>query len=92
MRSDLARTAAADFRFIVRDGKIVRASNEIDAAKFSPQMWEPFAAWVSSTYPKDAAVMYNQKLTNFRLTEESIRLWDRRTREYVKVVNEAGGQ
>ncbi len=25
-----------------------------DIEKFSPQMWEPFADWVSTTYPKDA--------------------------------------
>jgi hypothetical protein len=83
----------SDFMFTVRDGKIVRASNEIDIAKFSPQMWEPFAEWVSTTYPADAAVMYQDgTFSNFRLTEESVQLWDQRTREYVKVVNGAGGQ
>jgi hypothetical protein len=49
-------------------------------------MWEPFRDWVSATYPKDFAVMYIEGGSNFRLTEESIRLWELRTREYVKEV------
>ena len=49
-------------------------------------MWEPFAEWVSTNYPKDAAVMYNDSLSDFRLTEESIRLWDQRIKEYVTMV------
>jgi hypothetical protein len=39
---------------------------------------------VSKAHPKDAAVMYTDGCCNVRLTEESIRLWDRRTREYVE--------
>ena len=80
------------FTITVRDGEIVRATRDWEIEEFSPQMWEPFAEWVSTTYPKDAAVMYNEDLTNFRLTEESIRLWDRRTREYVKEVQGSEGQ
>jgi len=72
------------FDLTVRDGEIVRASNYFETAKFSPEMWEPFAEWVSTTYPDDAAVMYNPTLTNFQLSEESIRLWERHSREYVK--------
>ena len=50
-------------------------------------MWEPFAGWVSTTHPKDAAVMYtDESHSNVRLTEESVRLWDARTREYVEKV------
>jgi len=74
------------FDLTVLDGKIVRASEYLELAEFSPQMWEPFAAWVSTNYPKDAAVMYNATLTDYRLTKASIRLWERRSREYVKVV------
>jgi hypothetical protein len=75
------------FTLIVRDGKIVRASQYLETAKFSPQMWEPFANWVSTNYPKDAAVMYlDGTLTNFSLSERSIRLWEQHTREYVKHV------
>jgi hypothetical protein len=75
------------FTLIVRDGKIVRASQYLETAKFSPQMWEPFANWVSTNYPKDAAVMYQDgTLSNFSLSERSTRLWEQHTREYVKHV------
>jgi hypothetical protein len=74
------------FDLTVRDGEIVRASIYFETAAFSPQMWEPFAEWVSATYPADAAVMYeNEARTGARLTEESIRLWERHTKDYVKV-------
>jgi len=83
----------SSFTLTVRDGKIVRASQYFEIDKFSPQMWEPFAHWVSTTYPKDAAVMYEDgTLTNYRLTEKSIRLWEQHTREYVKVVRATQGQ
>jgi len=80
------------FSLTVRDGEIVRASRGWNIEEFSPHMWEPFAEWVSTTYPKDAAVMYNSSLTNFVLTEESIRLWEKRSREWVKVVLGTQGQ
>jgi hypothetical protein len=83
----------SSFTFTVRDGEIVRASQSFEIEKFSPQMWEPFAHWVSTTYPKDAAVMYQDgTLSNYNLTEKSIRLWEQRTREYVKEVRGASGQ
>jgi hypothetical protein len=72
------------FDITVRDGQIVRASIYWEIEEFSPQMWEPFAAWVSTTYPEDAAVMYEDDLyEGAQLTEDSIRLWERRSREYV---------
>jgi hypothetical protein len=75
------------FDLVVRDGKIVHASQNWAIEKFSPQVWEPFAKWVSTAYPKDAAVMYqDESYTNVRLTRESIRLWELRTREYVEEV------
>ena len=69
----------SSFDLFVRDGKIVRASQYWETEKFGPQMWEPFAGWVSTTHPKDAAVMYTDgSHSNVRLTEESVRLWDTR--------------
>jgi hypothetical protein len=70
----------------VRDGQIVQAWPYLEDAKFSPQMWEPFAVWVSKNYPEDVAVMYKPNYTDYRLTEESIRLWGQHSREYVKEV------
>jgi hypothetical protein len=69
----------------VRDGEIAEVSLYWAINKFGPQLWEPFGDWVSSTYPKDFEVMYVGGGSNFSLTEESIRLWERRSREYVGV-------
>ena len=71
---------------IVRDGEIDSVTLTWDIKKFSPQMWEPFRDWVSASYPKDFGVMYVEGGSNFRLSEESIRLWEQRSREYVKEV------
>jgi hypothetical protein len=77
----------SSFDLVVRDGKIVHASQDWEIEKFSPQVWEPFANWVSTVHPKDAAVMYqDDSHSGVRLTEESIRLWELRTREYVEEV------
>jgi hypothetical protein len=77
------------FNLTVVDGEIARVAEYFEIGEstgFSRQMWEPFATWVSTNYPKDAAVMYNATLTDYRLTEESIRLWERHTRGYVQEV------
>jgi hypothetical protein len=49
-------------------------------------MWEPFADWVTSTHPEDFDVMYVDSGANFRLTEESIRLWESNSKRYVQAV------
>jgi len=73
----------------VRDGRIVSGDQYCETAQFSPQVWEPFAAWVSTTYPKDVAVMYSDSSQgDFRLTQRSIGLWEQHTKEYVKAVNQ----
>ena len=77
--------SGVSFDLTVRDGEIVRARKEFGIEEFSPQMWEPFASWVSKAYPEDVAVMYEGD-SGVRLTEESIRLWERHTREYVEIV------
>jgi hypothetical protein len=73
----------------IRDGRIVRISPMFFdyQAGFSDQLWEPFIGWVTSTYPNDAATMYaNDSHSVARLTEKSIRLWERHTRGYVEYV------
>jgi hypothetical protein len=88
IRSDaigLGPYGGSHFDLTVRDGEIVRASKTWAIGEFSPEVWEPFADWVSTAYPEDAAVMYTDgTYAGARLTEESIRLWDQRSREYVK--------
>ena len=72
-------------RFTVKDGVITQVSFDIDTSSngFSLQVWEPFATWVSETYPDDAAIMYtDSSLSDYRLTDESIRLWEQHTQEY----------
>ena len=76
----------------ISDGEIVEALQYWEIEDFSPQMWEPFADWVSATYPKDFEVMYTGGRTNFSLTEESIRLWRQHTREYVRVAIATGAE
>jgi hypothetical protein len=60
----------------------------IEIAKFSPQMWEPFAEWVSTNYPEDVAVMYKFDFSDYQLTPQSIRLWEQHTRGYVEEVKQ----
>jgi hypothetical protein len=75
--------------FTVRDGAILRIGQAWGAEGFDHQMWWPFAEWVSSTYPEDAAVMYLDGTRNgARFSPESIRLWERHTREYVEEVQQ----
>lgn len=75
----------AAFDLVVLDGEITRASQGWEIGEFSPQVWEPFADWVSATYPEDAAVMYTDgTYSGVRLAEGSIRLWERHTREFVE--------
>jgi len=75
--------------FTLQGGKIISANQELAYLSngFSAQMWEPFAAWVSTTYPDDAAVMYvNSGMELESRTDESIALWEQHTREYVDAV------
>jgi hypothetical protein len=68
----------------VRDGEIVRASAHWDTEELSPQMWEPFARWVSQVHPSDAEQMYEDETHGAaRLTAKSIRLWGQRVQEFV---------
>jgi hypothetical protein len=79
--------SGSSFLLTVRDGEIVRASVSFGIQEFSPQMWEPFATWVSKTHPEDVAVMYeDDSQSGVRLTKESSRLWERYTRDYVEEV------
>jgi hypothetical protein len=71
----------------VRDGKIVAISSFAPLEPFSSQVWEPFRRWVSSEHPDDVAVMFDGG--GWRISEESIPLWNRRLREYVEVKTEA---
>jgi hypothetical protein len=74
--------------FTVRDGLIVWGSQWCETTEFSPQMWEPFAKWVTQNFPEDAKVMYANGHDDYRLTQTSIRLWEQHTKDYVKAVQQ----
>jgi hypothetical protein len=75
----------SSYNLTIRDGKIVQASVAYDISRFSPQMWEPFLDWLRQTHPDNVAVMYEDETgTNYRLSPDSIRLWEQRTREFVQ--------
>jgi hypothetical protein len=79
--------SSVTFDLAVRDEEIVQARKDFGIEEFSTQMWDPFASWVFKAYPEDAAVMYEDGGTSgMRLTEESIRLWERHARGYVQEV------
>jgi len=80
------------FDLTVRDGKIVTVTQYCELSKFSPQMWEPFAAWVSKNYPDDAAVMFDPSLSDYELTPASVQLWGQHMDEYVQHVQATQGQ
>lgn len=71
----------------VKDGKISALRQDIPFMEngFSREMWEPFAAWVRTSYPQDAAVMYSdwpvQSVPAY--TDRSIALWAKHTQDYV---------
>ncbi len=94
LRSDeigLGPYSAAD-RVTVRDGKVVSVEDASQIPQgsegdpFSDEMWEPFQAWVAQNHPEDVSVMYDGN--GWRITEESIPLWEQRTREYVEAVSQ----
>jgi hypothetical protein len=77
----------SSFELVIRVGKVVQLSQGWEIEKFSPLVWEPFAKWVSKAHPQDAAVMYfDETHSGVRLSEESIRLWERNTQRYVDEV------
>jgi hypothetical protein len=76
------------FSFQVEDGLIVWGTLTRNTDRFSPQVWEPFLAWVSANHPDDVDVMYVDGGSNYRLTDASIRLWRLRTKEYVRAVQQ----
>ncbi len=81
----------SSFDLTVRDGEIVEPRRP-GAGRVSPQMWEPFASWVSTRYPEDAMVMYeDESHSGARLTEASIELWSVGPASSLREARRAGG-
>jgi hypothetical protein len=84
------------FVFTVRDGEIVKAAGNQYDLQTAERLYATFAEWAYATYPRDFQVMYKTgryvlpRPEGFRhvyvprLTGESIRLWEKHTREYVE--------
>jgi hypothetical protein len=74
------------WELVVRNGKITaaKATWAYLTNGFSAQRWEPFQAWVASTHPEDLQTMY--PVGDPQITEEAIRLWDKRSKEWVAAV------
>jgi hypothetical protein len=52
-------------------------------------MWVPFADWIALAHPDDVAILYNDdSQTGWKITEESIPLWEQRSIEYVAVARD----
>jgi hypothetical protein len=78
----------------VRDDMIVAVGGEFErepsgVEEHPSQMlvWDQFKQWVTAEYPDDVPVMYDG--SGWRLTEESIALWERHTLEWVDDLLEA---
>ena len=75
------------FSLTVENGEIVDATMSLPPrdSGFSREMWNPFAKWVSRTYPEDAAVMYYQYPDTFFASEtpRSLALWRQHVTDYV---------
>jgi hypothetical protein len=79
------------WRVTVRDGKIVWAHQDTPDGSngFDDQMWLPFGIWMHENHPDDLLTMYTTEYSWVpRYTEDSNRLWEQRTTEYVAVVKQ----
>jgi hypothetical protein len=96
LRSDemgLGPYGGGSYELTVLDGEVTSFESKLppnfinNPNGFSRQVWEPFADWVAEVHPDDVAIMYEDvSQTRWRITEESIPLWEQRSREYVDVV------
>lgn len=95
LRSDeigLGPFTGSYFLIRVLDGEIISVSGSIETNDFGAQMWDPFREWVAETHPDDVLIMYtNASQTEERVTEESVALWELRTKEYVAAVKRSTG-
>jgi hypothetical protein len=82
----------SDYRIVVgSEGQITSFTEniEFEANDFNDRIWEPFYEWVSANHPDDLAVMYTDATGSaFGDSDESIALWERRSREYVRAMTE----
>jgi hypothetical protein len=75
------------FLIDVSNGQVDAVRDRIDYTTngFNDQMWVPFSKWVTEHHPDDVEVMYDDGLTSYEVSDESARLWERHSTEYVAV-------
>lgn len=74
------------FDITVRDGRVLQVLKVWAFDRFSREMWEPFAEWVTEAHPRDAGRMYSDPARRgVRLDEGSIRRWERHTATYIRI-------
>jgi hypothetical protein len=76
----------------IADGAITAATQYWGIERFSGEVWEPFLAWVSAAHPDDVDVMYTGGATNFRVSDESVRVWERNSKQYVREVRRGNAE
>jgi hypothetical protein len=78
-----------NWRLTVRDGKIVSVQHTMQTNRFAPQVWAQFATWVYINHPDDVLTMFiDSEMITQRFTEDSNRLWEQRSAEYVAAVKQ----
>jgi hypothetical protein len=79
------------WRITIRNGKIVWAQQDMPDGTngFDDQMWIPFGIWMQEYHPDDVLTMYTRRDRWVpRYTEDSTRLWEQRSAEYVAAVKQ----
>lgn len=78
----------------VKDGEVVAFEDHhsdepfYDPDGFSKQMWEPFATWMGTTHPDQLDILYDPYPNGWRITEESIPLWEQYLDEWAAEVKQ----
>jgi hypothetical protein len=86
-RLGLGPYGGSHYDIVVVDGRVLSAAMHLEFVTngFSEQVWKPFATWVGTNHPDDLNVMYVGGEVFFEaLTEDSIRLWETRSREFAE--------
>lgn len=79
----------SSYRIVVgAEGQITSFTETIEYQDndFNDLVWEPFYEWLTANHPDDVDVMYTDTGSGYSVTDESIALWERRSREYVSAV------
>jgi hypothetical protein len=86
--------AGSTYRVYIKDGAVADFEDQhMDEAfnnpnGFSRQVWEPFAEWVGQNHPDAVDILYDPYPAGWRITQESVPLWDQYLDEWVAELNQ----